>query len=185
MGRWSARGLHGTAQLGQRHDRQHSVHGPWLFRDREISEISCWLVIRALAAAAHQLQIVDDNDASVRAPACTCGTWYAALPMVIPGVSSMISLERPTVLDAFHQAIPVVSVRLPVRSFWASTLDSMAKSRLTSCSLDISRLKMAVHRSLASERHMLGDIQDKCCLTHRRTGRDQNQIRGLHSRRCW
>ena len=29
--------------------------------------------------------------------------------------------------------------------------------------------------------NVLRDIQDKCCLTHRRAGGDQNQIRRLHT----
>ena len=40
------------------------------------------------------------------------------------------------------------SARLPERSNWASTLDSKENKRFTSCSFDISRLNMAVHKSL-------------------------------------
>ncbi len=44
--------------------------------------------------------------------------------------------------DSFTTASQSASVRVPVRSFWESTLDSMDSIRFTSCSFDISRLKI-------------------------------------------
>ena len=60
--------------------------------------------------------------------------------MLMPGVSSMISLEFPMMPIPSTTASQSASVRLPVRSFWESTLDSIESIRFTSCSLDISRL---------------------------------------------
>ena len=60
--------------------------------------------------------------------------------MEIPGVSSITSLALPMIPTPSTTASQSESVREPVRSFWASTLDSMESIRLTICSLDISRL---------------------------------------------
>ena len=60
--------------------------------------------------------------------------------MEMPGVSSIISLEFPMVPIPSTTASQSESDRVPVLSFWESTLDSMESIRLTSCSLDISRL---------------------------------------------
>ena len=68
--------------------------------------------------------------------------------MDMPGVSSMIILELPMTPMPSTMASQSMSVRLPVRSFWESTLDSMASIRFTSCSLDISRLKIMQGRPL-------------------------------------
>ena len=64
----------------------------------------------------------------------------------IPEVSSMIILELPIVPAPSISFSQSVSVRLPVLNTWASTWDSREKRRFTSCSLDISRLKIATAR---------------------------------------
>ena len=67
-------------------------------------------------------------------------------PIEIPGVSSMISFELPILPAPSIRFSQSASCRLPVRSFWASTLDSRANRRLTSCSFDISSENMAAHK---------------------------------------
>ena len=62
----------------------------------------------------------------------------------IPGVSSMIIGEAATVPALSIRRSQSPDCRRPVRISWASTLDSMASIRLTSCSWDISRLKITV-----------------------------------------
>ena len=62
--------------------------------------------------------------------------------MEIPGVSSMVRAEFPMIPIPSTTASQSASVSVPVRSFWESTLDSMASIRFTSCSFDISRLKI-------------------------------------------
>ena len=65
---------------------------------------------------------------------------------VMAGVSSMISRLSPMLTALSMTSVHSASDRSPVRIFWASTWDCMAKRRLTSCSLDISREKMATQR---------------------------------------
>ena len=68
--------------------------------------------------------------------------------ILIPGVSSMIRLERPMISAPSTSFVQSSSFRLPVRIFCESTCDSIARSRFTSCSFDISRLNIATVTSL-------------------------------------
>ena len=59
----------------------------------------------------------------------------------------MISREFPIIPAPSISFAQSSSCRFPVRILWESTLDSRANRRFTSCSLLISRLKMATDRS--------------------------------------
>ena len=64
-------------------------------------------------------------------------------PILIPGVSSIIILEFPIILADSTMLAHSLSLKSPIRIFWELTIEFWERIRLISCSLDISKLKMA------------------------------------------
>ena len=132
-----------------------------------------------MSASGHQLKIVDHNNSKV-----VLQLIFPALgPELGNGNTRRIVNDQVGTADnigALHQLGPVLILQITGSHVLGIHMGLHGKE--TVYKLLLGHLKTEYgNGNILAKCHILGNVQNKRCFSHGRTGCDQNQVRGMHS----